>query len=165
MQNITIISTGGTFNKYYDSITGDLLIDNTSSGLVDISDKWLCGLDIINIIGKDSLDMDDGDRLEILETIKQINHSKIIIVHGTDTIDTTAKYLSSHNISKQIILTGAMMPYSIDSVEATANLASAYGYISAKDRDGIYISMNGVIGDYRNVKKDRILGRFDFIEH
>ena len=164
MQKITIVNTGGTFNKHYNPLNGELIVDKTSSALKDIAQKWLHRFDeSIDIIGKDSLDIDDSDRLEILETIKKAKNHKIIIIHGTDTIDITAQYLSKHNISKQIILTGAMMPYSIDPVEATANLASAYGYISAIDRDGVYISMNGSISNYTEVIKDRVLGRFGYL--
>ena len=164
MQKITIVNTGGTFNKHYNPLNGELIVDKTSSALKDITQKWLNRFDeIIDIIGKDSLDIDDSDRLEILETIKKAKNHKIIIIHGTDTMDITAQYLSKHNISKQIILTGAMMPYSIDPVEATANFASAFGYISAIDRDGVYISMNGSISNYTEVIKDRELGRFGYL--
>jgi len=164
MQKITIVNTGGTFNKRYNPLNGELIVDKTSSALKDITQKWLNRFDeIIDIIGKDSLDIDDSDRLEILETITKAKNHKIIIIHGTDTIDITAQYLSKHNISKQIILTGAMMPYSIDPVEATANFASAFGYISAIDRDGVYISMNGSISNYTEVIKDRELGRFGYL--
>ena len=164
MQKITIVNTGGTFNKRYNPLNGELIVDKTSSALKDIAQKWLHRFDeSIDIIGKDSLDIDDSDRLEILETITKAKNHKIIIIHGTDTIDITAQYLSKHNISKQIILTGAMMPYSIDPVEATANLASALGYIQAIEKNDIYISMNGIISKYKKVVKDRELGRFGYL--
>ena len=164
MQKITIVNTGGTFNKRYNPLNGELIVDKTSSALKDITQKWLNRFDeIIDIIGKDSLDIDDSDRLEILETIKKAKNHKIIIIHGTDTMDITAQYLSKHNISKQIILTGAMMPYSIDPVEATANFASALGYIQAIEKNDIYISMNGIISKYKKVVKDRELGRFGYL--
>ena len=55
-----------------------------------------------------------------------------------------------------------MVPYSIDPVEATANLCSAYGYLNALKHEGIYIAMNGAIGEYTQIKKDRIKGKFSF---
>ena len=75
-------------------------------------------------------------------------------------MDITAKFIASRSLEKEIIFTGAMTPFSIDEVEATANLASAIGYIKAINRSGVYISMNGAIGDYRDIKKDRNIGRF-----
>jgi L-asparaginase len=53
-----------------------------------------------------------------------------------------------------------MVPYSIDPTEATANLASAYGYMNCVKKEGIYIAMNGVMDTYKRVKKDRIQGKF-----
>jgi L-asparaginase len=92
-----------------------------------------------------------------------INHSKyndIIVIHGTDTMDITAEYLADGDLDKRIILTGAMTPYSIDPIEATANLASAFGYLQTLDDDGIYIAMNGIFGSYDKVSKDRKNSKF-----
>lgn len=160
MKKILIINTGGTFNKIYDPIKGDLRVDKGSHVLEQIASKWLCELKIINIIGKDSLDLSNHDRLELLATVSHSDHHHIIIIHGTDTMDITAAYLDDADLEKKIILTGAMVPYSIDPVEATANLCSAYGYISAIKEEGIYIAMNGVIDAYEKVKKDRSKGKF-----
>lgn len=160
MKKILIINTGGTFNKVYNPKNGLLEIDKTSQALNEIMKKWLCQLDIINIIGKDSLDMKDNDRKDILDKIRQVEQQYIIIIHGTDTMNLTAEYLAKHNLDKSIILTGAMVPYSIDSVEASANFASAYGYIQNIDKKGVYISMNGVIHTFDKVKKDYTKGKF-----
>ena len=160
MQKILIISTGGTFNKVYDPLSGELIVDNTSKAINEIASKWLCEFEIMNIIGKDSLDMTNHDRLELLATISHSNYEYIIIIHGTDTMNITAEYLFDGDCEKCIVFTGAMVPYSIDPVEATANLCSAYGYINALEKSGIYIAMNGVMDLYVKVKKDRKLGKF-----
>jgi len=160
MKKIQIISTGGTFNKVYNPKTGNLDIDKTSHALKTIASKWLCEFEILNIIGKDSLEMTNHDRLELLSTIHQSNYHNIIIVHGTDTIDVTAEYLADAELEKTIVLTGAMVPYSIDATEATANLASAYGYLNALEKRGVFIAMNGVFGSYEKVKKNRKEGKF-----
>jgi len=160
MHKILIISTGGTFNKIYNPKTGVLDIDKSSNALKNIASKWLTEFEILNIIGKDSLEMTNHDRLELLSTLHQSNYDKIIIVHGTDTMDITAEYLADAELEKSIVLTGAMVPYSIDPTEATANLASAYGYLNALEKEGVYIAMNGVIGLYDKVKKNRKEGRF-----
>jgi len=160
MKKILIISTGGTFNKIYDPIKGEFSIDSESHALENIASKWLCELKIINIIAKDSLEMTNHDRLELLATISHSEYHHILIVHGTDTMDVTAEYLSDADLEKCIVLTGAMVPYSVDPVEATANLCSAYGYMNALEKEGIFIAMNGVMGPYEKVKKDRIKGRF-----
>ena len=160
MHKILIISTGGTFNKVYNSKTGVLDINKSSNALKSIASKWLTEFEILNIIGKDSLEMTNHDRLALLSTIHQSDYNKIIIVHGTDTMDITAEYLADAELEKRIVLTGAMVPYSIDPVEATANLASAYGYLNTLEKEGVFIAMNGVIGLYDKVKKNRKEGRF-----
>jgi L-asparaginase len=160
MNKILLISTGGTFNKVYDPLKGELIIDETSSALEDIASKWLCEFEIINIIGKDSLEINSQDRLELLATISQSEYENIIVVHGTDTMGLTAEYLADGDLEKKIIITGAMVPYSIDPVEATANLASAFGYLQMLNKSGVYIVMNGLFGSYEKVKKDRKKGKF-----
>lgn len=160
MHNILIINTGGTFNKTYDPLNGTLIIDTTSKALEDIASKWLCEFEIINIIGKDSLDINNHDRLELLATISHSSYQHIIIIHGTDTMHITAEYLADGELEKSIVLTGAMVPYSIDPVEATANLCSAYGYLNALKEEGIFIAMNGQLSTYNRVTKNRMKGKF-----
>ena len=161
MKKILIINTGGTFNKIYNPLTGNLDIDSEGSAINSIADAWLRKLKIKNIIGKDSLEMTNEDREFIVRTIKKSKINNIIIVHGTDTMDKTAKYLATTNLKKKIILTGAMVPYSINPIEATSNLCSAYGYLQANNKIGVYISMNGVIKDHKRVIKNKEKGYFE----
>ena len=160
MTKTLIINTGGTFNKIYNPKNGLLEVDKNFVAIQNIASKWLCQFEILNIIGKDSLEITNHDRLELLSTIHQSNYHDIIIIHGTDTMDITAEYLADAELEKTIILTGSMVPYSIDPVEATANLASAYGYIKALEKRGVYIAMNGVMDSYEKVRKNRKEGRF-----
>ena len=160
MDKILLISTGGTFNKVYNPENGGLIIDKTSSAVKEIASHWLCKFDLVNIIGKDSLEMSDHDRLELLAMISQSEYKKIIIIHGTDTMTLTAEYLADAELDKQLILTGAMVPYSINPVEATANLSSSFGYLQTLDQSGVYIVMNGLFGSYEKIKKDRKKGKF-----
>ena len=162
MKNLLIINTGGTFNKIYNPISGELEVESEGRALREITQKWLCDkAEQINIIGKDSLDMTSQDRLELLLRINQSNREKIIIVHGTDTMHITAKYLAESELSqRQIVLTGAMVPYSIDPVEATANYAAAVAFIQVCSESGVYVSMNGMVRSYLDIRKDTKAGRF-----
>jgi L-asparaginase len=159
-KKILIINTGGTFNKIYDPIQGSLIVDSNAKALDEISLKWKCEFEIINIIGKDSLDLSSHDRLELLALISQSSFSNIIVIHGTDTMCFTAEYLADAELDKCIILTGAMVPYSIDPVEATANFSSAYASLHITEEDGVFISMNGIFEKYDKVQKDRQKGKF-----
>ena len=160
MRKILIISTGGTFNKVYNPLNGELVIDEKSRALDEIASKWLCKFKIINIIGKDSLHITNQDRLLLLATINHSKHDDIIVIHGTDTMDSTAVHLANADLDKRIVLTGAMLPYSIDPVEATANLASAFGYLQTLKDNGVYISMHGKFGSYTKILKDKKKGKF-----
>lgn len=160
MQKTVIISTGGTFNKIYNPLNGELFIDKESKAVKEIASKWLCEFEIINIIGKDSLNITNQDRLLLLATINQSKHDDIIVIHGTDTMDITAKYLADGDLYKRIVLTGAIVPYSINPVEATANLASSFGYLQTLTDEGVYIAMNGAFGSYKKIIKDKKKGKF-----
>ncbi len=160
MDNCLIIDTGGTFNKVYNTINGMLEIDKSATAITQIAQKWMIEIKCINIIGKDSLDFDDSDRDLIVKAVKESDHKKIIIIHGTDTIDISAKHLDKYCDDKAIVLTGAMTPFSIEPIEATANFAMSCGFLANTPKYGIYLCMNGIIDDYKMVKKNKEKGCF-----
>ena len=161
MKKILIVDTGGTFNKIYNPLNGQLEIDITNRALNALAQHWMVDFNMVNIVGKDSLDITDEERLLIAQTIIKSDIEHIIIIHGTDTMDKTAHLLSEYNLDKKIILTGSMIPFSINPIEATANFSSAYGYISNIERVGIYISMNGKIASFKEIIKNREKGWFE----
>ncbi len=126
---VTIINTGGTFNKRYNPLKGVLEVPNDNKAL----DKIIASchnveFEIKNIVSKDSLDMTDLDREIITNAVKQTSNDKIIIIHGTDTVDLTSAFLRKQVTNKKIVFTAAMIPMSIDSVEATMNFSQALGF-------------------------------------
>jgi len=159
-KKILIINTGGTFNKRYNPLNGELYVTNDATSLEDIASKWMCKFEIINIISKDSLEFTDNDREKLLLTIDSSQYNHIIIIHGTDTMSLSAKYIAKANLKKRIVFTGAMVPYFIDTVEATANISSAFGYLQCLNSDGIYIAMNGIFGLHKDIIKNYSDGKF-----
>ena len=158
---ITVINTGGTFNKRYNPISGELEVPKDSLALDEIiSFCYNIDFDVLNVISKDSLDMSDADREFIVKTIKNCKNENIIIVHGTDTIDLTASFIDENIKDKTIVLTGAMLPISINKIEATLNFASAIGFLNANIKNGIYISMHGSVKNYKKLIKNREIGQF-----
>ena len=164
MQEILIINTGGTFNKRYNPLKGELQVPNDSLALEGVL-KYFYNLKykIVNIIHKDSLDMNDDDRKEIVKIIQNSSSKKILIIHGTDTMDKTAEFLEDKIHDKCVILTGAMVPCSIDFVEATANISTAIGYMLNCQKTGIYIAMHGLVDIHNRVFKNREIGIFQQI--
>jgi L-asparaginase len=159
-KKILVLNTGGTFNKIYNPINGELEVDENVSALKHISHKWQHNLEIMSIINKDSLHMTSQDRVELLSFIYQSEYDDIIIIHGTDTMELTAEYIFDAELDKNIVITGAMVPYSIDATEATANFAMAYGFLQNCTQKGVYISMNGLVMPYSQITKDRDNGLF-----
>ena len=158
---ITVINTGGTFNKRYNPLTGELEVPKDSLALDEIiSYCYNIDFDVLNVISKDSLDMSDDDRELIVRTIKNCKNQNIIIVHGTDTMDLTASFIDENIKDKTIVLTGAMLPISINKIEATLNFASAIGFLNANIKNGIYISMHGSVKNYKKLIKNREIGQF-----
>ncbi|NVJ54018.1 MAG: asparaginase [Campylobacteraceae bacterium] len=158
---ITVINTGGTFNKRYNPIKGQLEVPTDNIAL----DKIIASchnveFEIKNIVSKDSLDMTDSDREKICEAIKSSENDKVIIVHGTDTVHLTSELIKERRIDKKIVFTGAMVPMSIDEVEATMNFSQALGFLSADVENGTYIAMHGVVVDCSRLVKNRELGQF-----
>jgi len=84
----------------------------------------------------------------------------VIIVHGTDTVHLTSELIKQRKINKKIVFTGAMVPMSIDEVEATMNFSQALGFLSADVENGTYIAMHGVVVDCSKLVKNRELGQF-----
>lgn len=158
---ITVINTGGTFNKRYNPIKGALEVPNDHIALDKIiSACHNVEFEIKDIISKDSLDMDNFDRQAIVDAVKETQTDNIIIIHGTDTVDLSAAFLEKQVANKKIIFTGAMVPMSIDEVEATMNFSKAMGFLSADVKYGIYISMHGVVVDHSRLIKDKSIGQF-----
>ena len=161
MKDILIVNTGGTFNKRYNPLAGQLEVPSDSIALEQILQYFYnLSYELKNIIHKDSLDMLESDRKILVELIQNAPQQKILIVHGTDTMDETAKYLENHISDKCILLTGAMVPLSIDSVEANANFSMALGFMLNQVSNGVYIAMHGLIKNHNTIFKNRKIGVF-----
>ena len=160
-KNILILNTGGTLSKVYNELSGELIVpkNNTAINMIAKYSK-LSNTTIDGLIYKDSLKINNDDRDKLVEYINHSNFTKIIIVHGTDTINITASYLNKRVQNKKIILTGSMIPFSINQIEATANIMSAYGFIKNCKKNNIYISMHGLIKKHNKIKKNKTLGVF-----
>lgn len=158
---ITVINTGGTFNKRYNPIKGQLEVPKDNVALDKITASCHnVEFDIKNIVSKDSLDMNDADREIICTAIEKSDSDNIIIIHGTDTIHLTSAMIKKRIVDKKIVFTGAMVPMSIDESEATMNFSMALGFLSANPDNGTYIAMHGVVVNSSKLVKNREEGKF-----
>ena len=159
MNPIKIFVTGGTFDKEYNEINGELYFKKTHlHEMLELGRSQL-KVEIETLMMKDSLEMSDEDRNLIVSKCLESNENRILITHGTDTMVETAKLLAKKNILKTIVLTGAMIPYKFGSSDGLFNLGSALSFLQSMPH-GIYIAMNGNIFNWNNVKKNKELGLF-----
>jgi L-asparaginase len=108
----------------------------------------------------DSLEMTDADRQIIVEQSRKCKEDRIVITHGTDTMEETARVLGQASLEKTIVLTGAMVPYKFGSSDGLFNLGSALAFAQTLS-PGVYIAMNGRYFSWDNVKKNKKLGEFE----
>ena len=159
---IKIIITGGTFDKEYNELTGQLFFKDTH--MPEMLRLGRCSMDIKiqTILMIDSLDMKDTHREEIANLCMGSPETMILITHGTDTMTETASYLSEKQIDKTIVLTGAMIPYKFGSSDGLFNLGSAMSFVQTLP-PGVYVAMNGKYFKAGHVRKNRETGLFESV--
>lgn len=159
-----ILNSGGTFNKRYNEISGEMEVPYDNKAIDSILKNYHKKFDIAGVVYKDSLEMDINDRKMLTNIIMESKDDSFIVVHGTDTIDETAEFLDAIFEDRKIVLVGAMKPFEIDKIESSFNLGIAIGFLNATDKNGVYISMSGYVKEWDKIKKNKTLGRFEIVE-
>lgn len=155
-----IIATGGTLDKVYNEIDGNLTFRKSHlSELLGIV-RNSTDIEIETLMLIDSLEIEANHRQRILDRCKSSAEEKIIITHGTDTIIKTASVIAAEKLKKTIVLTGAMIPYSFVKSDASFNLGTAIAAVQTKPY-GVYITMNGIIFEWNKVRKNKLTGKFE----
>lgn len=158
---IQVFVTGGTFDKEYNFVTGELYFKGTHLSEMFIRGRCTLDIDIKTLMMIDSLEMTDEDRMIIAHNCRRNHNQHIIITHGTDTMVQTARYLAEQNIDKTIVITGALIPYAFGtSSDGFFNLGSALAFVQTL-APGVYLVMNGRYFTWDNVEKNKITGYFE----
>lgn len=159
---LRILVTGGTFDKRYDPITGALGFGESQVPSI-VERARLAGevaVEVVMLI--DSLEMLDGHRQQVLDACRASPEASIVVVHGTDTMVETAAVLGAAGLPKTIVLTGAMVPFSIDDSDASFNLGAAVAFARSLS-PGVWVAMNGLARPWFDVRKNRRAGMFESI--
>jgi L-asparaginase len=161
--HIQLFVTGGTFDKEYNELTGELFFQQTH--IADMLRLGRCRLDVEveTLMMIDSLEMTDAGRQLILDRCCATAASRIVITHGTDSMENTAAVLGRGIHGKTIVLTGAMVPYQFGSSDGMFNLGTALAFVQTLPA-GVYVAMNGRCFPWHSVRKNRELGIFEYIE-
>ncbi len=164
---IHLILTGGTIDSTFNP-TKDGVEVSKKSRVSDFLKKLKLHnpIEVTKLFMKDSREIGQKDREQMLDACKNSPHKMILITHGTYTMPDSAQYLKSQlqNLEKTIVLTGSMVPLSgFEFSDAAFNLGYAISAVQ-KLSPGVYVCMNGKIFDPQKVNKNRIKGRFEEVK-
>ena len=157
---LRILVTGGTFDKDYHELEGRLFFRQTHVEEMLRLGRSRLAITVETLMLIDSLDMTDADRQRILEACRRAPEERIVVTHGTDTMEHTARALGAAGLAKTIVLTGAMVPYTFGSSDGLFNLGSALAFAQALPV-GTYVAMNGRCLGWESVHKDKATGVFE----
>jgi L-asparaginase len=157
---VQIFITGGTFDKEYNELNGQLYFKESHLPEMLTLGRNLVHCNVTTLMMKDSLDMTDADRKLIADNCASSDSDRIIITHGTDTMAETGLLLHEKALDKTIVITGAMIPYKFGSSDGFFNLGSALAFAQTLPK-GVYIAMNGRYFHANNVRKNKATGVFE----
>src|SRR5437868_2326334 len=157
---IKIFITGGTFDKEYNELNGELYFKDTHMDELLSKGRSRLEVNIKTLMMIDSLEMTPDHRNLIAEECQQCEEERIVITHGTDTMAETARVLAKKVTGKTIVLTGAMIPIKFGSSDGLFNLGSALAFVQSLDK-GVYVVMNGKCFKAGNVRKNKQTGEFE----
>ena len=159
---VRIFITGGTFDKEYNELTGQLYFKDTH--INDLLALGRCKVEVAidTLMMIDSLEMSDRDRDQIAAQCNSCTEDRIVITHGTDTMAQTASVLAAKVANKTIVLTGAMIPIKFGSSDGLFNLGSALAFAQSLPH-GVYVAMNGRWFAANRVRKNKETGMFEEI--
>ncbi len=160
---IRIYVTGGTFDKEYNELTGQLFFKDTHVREMLRLGRCNIDLEVRTLMMIDSTEMNEIDREIIRKSCQESSTDRIVITHGTDTMSETARFLGQTIQDKTVVLTGAMIPYTFGSSDGLFNLGSAIAFAQTL-APGVYVAMNGRCFNWDNVRKNRKTGVFEELE-
>jgi len=158
MKRLKIITTGGTIDKLYFDDASEYQIGTPVIGDLLHSFKVAFHFEVMSLMKKDSLYINDDDRELIKKIIEKSDETHFLITHGTDSMVATANYLSDI-AGKTIVLTGALTPARFQNTDAIFNIGCAIAAVQTL-QEGAWVIMNGLVWDPKHVTKNRDENRF-----
>ena len=159
MEDLLIVTTGGTIDKVYFDAKSDYQVGEPQIGKI-LGDLGVAfRFRVIPLLRKDSLIVDDADRALLRATIAAQEERCVLVTHGTDSMVETAKVLADIP-GKTIVLTGALNPARFEGSDAEFNIGCAVGAVQSLPA-GAWIAMNGRIWSPDKVRKNVDANRFE----
>jgi L-asparaginase len=157
---IRVFVTGGTFDKEYNELDGKLYFQDTHLPEMLTLARCKVPVAVRTLMMVDSLEMTPADRQLIVQQCTAASEERVVVTHGTDTMEVTAKALGEAVKGKTIVLTGAMVPYKFGSSDGLFNLGTALALVQTLPH-GVYVAMNGRYFSWDNVRKNKKTGEFE----
>ena len=159
---IQVFTTGGTIDKVYFDAQSNFEVGSSMVHELMKQARVTCPVEVRELMRKDSLELTDADRDAIRDAVSACPYERIVITHGTDTMDRTARHLMTMT-GRVIVLTGAFAPARFAFTDAIFNVGLAFGAVQSQ-REGVYIAMSGQVFPADDVRKNRDAGRFESLD-
>lgn len=158
---IRIFTTGGTIDGLdYDSIENAPQNHQPMLPSLLKQANMTVEYELTELMAKDSRFITGDDRRIISRECEACSEEKIVITQGTLTMPITAKFLGNMNILKTIVLVGSAVSGDRSDSDALFNLGAAITAVQILKK-GVYITMNGRIFSWENVRKNTENGVFE----
>lgn len=165
-RTVRLITTGGTFDKQYDALKGELTFRESMIPRILSQSRVTVPIHLDSLLAVDSLAMTEDERMLIVRNALSSVERMAVIIHGTDTMVKTARLLEESlpdGDGHVFVFTGAMIPYSLEDSDAVFNLGCALSSVQLLP-PGVYITMGGRIYRADEVRKNREKGIFEYVE-
>ena len=162
MEELLIVTTGGTIDKVYFDDKSDYQVGDPQIGRILQELGVGFRFSVIPLLRKDSLHINQQDRELLRAAIVAQPMRHVLVTHGTDTMVDTATVLADIS-DKTIVLTGALNPARFRGSDAEFNIGTAVGAVQSLP-PGVYIAMNGRIWNPSKVRKNVAANRFEALD-
>ena len=151
--HLTIVATGGTFDKDYPRSTRGYAfeIDEPAAGRV-LDGMPFLGLsyDVVSVCRKDSTEIDESYRAASAGAVASAAGRLVVVTHGTDTMIDTANrihnaLLQPEGTKKTVVFTGALKPERFKDSDAAFNLGGAIAATGCLPPGSVAICMGGMV--------------------
>ncbi len=156
---LVLVTTGGTIDKVYFDAKSHYQVGDSEVPRILEEAQVDAQVRVVNLLAKDSLEIDDADRALIRRTVEMLPERHVLITHGTDTMEHTARVLLGIP-GKVIVITGSLIPARFRATDAPFNVGMALATLQTAP-EGVWVTMNGHVFRGDHVHKNRAENRFE----
>ncbi|MEM6327120.1 MAG: asparaginase domain-containing protein [Bacteroidota bacterium] len=165
---IQVFTTGGTIDKVYFDAQSEFEVGDPLVAEILQTAGVQVPFEVDVIFRKDSLAINEEDRLHVADRIVASEADRILVTHGTDTMVQTAQAVADAlldvadgaGFQRTVVFVGSLTPARFRQSDAEFNVGFAWSAVQTLP-PGVYVAMNGRFFDARGVRKNRSRNRFE----